>query len=249
MMAFLVLVALYRMSQYAHVLAQRCLGRNGSIGQREHHSPFRGANGIRITVVVSAVFVATTLRGSRLSIAATLGTGLVVRYGQFRFRCAEIIHTCLRRSAGNRSGKVPHIIGNRVYLITKSLRYLSLKNPYSGHGTGAYHSEICRFVDIPEGYHGWDSFGILTTDFSVLRCRAWSTRIGGLSFQCWQAWFSWHVRTEKQRSQGSVDRVGSAACSRQHDQFPAVECERKSLFRVHDGTTRGQGHFAQAIST
>lgn len=45
-------------------------------------------------------------------------------------------------------------IGNRLYLYQITPKLIAAK-PILGHGTGAFHTEICRFVDTPPGCHGW----------------------------------------------------------------------------------------------
>ena len=113
-------------AQYAHVLAQRCLGRNGSIGQREHHSPFRGANGIRITVRSFRSVRSNHAERKQAVDCRNVGHGacggVLASSGLVRER-----FILAYEEVQNRSGKYTSI-GNRVY-YTKILRYLSPKNP------------------------------------------------------------------------------------------------------------------------
>ena len=153
MMAFLVLIALYRMLSTPMSWRKGAWAAMAALASVSITHLSEGRTGYVLLCVVFAVFAATTLRGSKLWIAATLGTGLVVGVLASSGLVRERFILAYEEVQGIDQEKYTSI-GNRVYLY-KITPLLIAEKPILGHGTGAYHSEICRFVDIPEGCHGW----------------------------------------------------------------------------------------------
>ncbi|MFN9727380.1 O-antigen ligase family protein [Acidovorax sp.] len=153
MMAFMVLVALVRML-HASMPWRRAGWAVVSIlaGVSITHLS-EGRTGYLLLCIVLVVFVFSALRGRNRWIAAILGAcltaGILVSSDLVRERVL-LAYTEVQRSGQEQATSV----GNRMYLYQITPELIAEK-PLIGHGTGAYHSEICRFVDIPQGCHGW----------------------------------------------------------------------------------------------
>jgi len=156
MMAFLVLVALVRTIRSPntwHKIAWAAVALLASISIT-HLS--EGRVGYVLLWVVLAVFVFSALKGRAMWLAAVSGAVIMVvvlaSSGLMRDRF-ELAFTEMQRADAEKMTSV----GNRIYLY-KITPQLIAEAPLLGHGTGSYHSEICRFVNIPQGCHGWISW-------------------------------------------------------------------------------------------
>lgn len=83
-------------------------------------------------------------------------------------------------------------IGNRLYLYQTTPKLIAEK-PWLGHGTGAYHQEICRLVDIPLGCHGvisWhphNQFLFFAADHGALGLLLYLSMITAMGFMAYRS--------------------------------------------------------------
>jgi O-antigen ligase len=115
-----------------------------------------GRTGYLLLLAVSVYFVVVCFRGKALW-AAALGALIVVAmvYASsplVRDRVAKGIDEVSRIQDDKNTS-----LGNRLYSYQITPQLIAEK-PLLGHGTGAYHTEVCRFVDTPPGCHGWISW-------------------------------------------------------------------------------------------
>lgn len=112
-----------------------------------------GRTGYLLLFSVLAYFVAVSFRGKALwlsAIAALLVISLAYASSSLmRERVAKAVDEISSIEDDKYTS-----IGNRLYLYDITPDMIADK-PLLGHGTGAYHTEICRYVDTPLGCHGW----------------------------------------------------------------------------------------------
>lgn len=153
MMAFMVLVALVRMLHATTVWRRLGWAAVSLLASVSITHLSEGRTGYLLLCVMLAVFVFAALRGRSMWFAAILGAcltaGVLVSSDLVRERVVLAYTEVVRANEEKATS-----IGNRVYLY-RITPLLAAEEPLLGHGTGAYHSQICRFVDIPEGCHGW----------------------------------------------------------------------------------------------
>jgi len=130
-----------------------------------------GRTGYVLLASVLAVFVAVHFRGRTLIAAATatiLATALVLLTSevmQARIQLAWL--EALHHQSDNTSS-----IGHRIYNLTTTSQ-MFLERPWLGWGTGAYHTEICRFIGNPDqcaifSWHPHNQYLFLAANHGVL---------------------------------------------------------------------------------
>ena len=83
-------------------------------------------------------------------------------------------------------------IGNRLYLYQITPKLIAAK-PMLGHGTGAFHTEICRFVDTPPGCHGWinwhphNQFLFFAADHGILGLLAYGALLASMGWVAYRS--------------------------------------------------------------
>lgn len=150
-----------------------------------------GRTGYLLLLAVLAYFVAVTFRGKALWTSALAALiVLTMAYGSsplMRDRVAKGVDEVTRIQDDKYTS-----VGNRLYLYQITPRMIAEK-PLLGHGTGAYHTEICRFVDTPPGCHGWinwhphNQFLFLTADHGLVGLLVY---LGFLACMGWVAYRS-----------------------------------------------------------
>ena len=156
MMAFLVLVALVRTIHSPTPWKKTAWAAVALLASISITHLSEGRVGYVLLWVVLAVFVFSALKGRAMWLAAVLGAASMVvvlassalMRDRFELAFKEMQRADLEQMTS---------VGNRIYLY-KITPQLIAEKPLIGHGTGSYHSEICRFVKIPQGCHGWISW-------------------------------------------------------------------------------------------
>lgn len=153
MMAFFVLVALYRTFHSSGTLRRVAWAAMALLASISITHLSDGRVGYVLLWVVLAVFVFSALKGRMMWLSAIIGAAVMVAglasSGLMRDRFELALHEIQRANTDKLTS-----VGNRIYLY-KITPQLIEEKPLIGHGTGSYHSEICRFVDVPQGCHGW----------------------------------------------------------------------------------------------
>lgn len=150
-----------------------------------------GRTGYVLLATVLGYFALTAFNGRAALAALALGAvalGLTLASSslmQDRFRLAfeEAVHVDADKMTS---------IGNRVYLYKITPKLIADK-PFFGHGTGAYHREICRFADTPQGCHEWinwhphNQFLFFTADHGILGLIAYLSLIFAMAWMAYQS--------------------------------------------------------------
>lgn len=92
---------------------------------------------------------------------------------------------------GNRHADPLSSIGHRSYNQEKTLQLIA-EQPVWGHGTGAYHTEICRFVDKPEwcqifNWHPHNQFLMFGADHGLIGMLMYAGLILSLLVTAWRS--------------------------------------------------------------
>lgn len=146
-----------------------------------HLSQGRTGYLLLFTSLMTYALVATKGRWLAVSAAllVTLEVLLLTTSGQLQSRVSEGIEEARASSFNNESS-----IGHRLYNY-KTTPKLIAEAPLLGHGTGAYHVEICRILDRPEqcevfGWHPHNQFLFLAADHGLLGAALYLALILGL---------------------------------------------------------------------
>jgi hypothetical protein len=145
-----------------------------------------GRTGYLLLLSVLVYFVAVAFRGKALwwsAIAALLVLSLSYASSSLmRERVSKAVDEISRIQEDKYTS-----IGNRVYLYDITPDMIADK-PLLGHGTGAYHTEICRYVDTPPGCHGWinwhphNQFLFFAADHGLLGLMAYLAMLAAMAW-------------------------------------------------------------------
>lgn len=153
MMSFFVLLALYRACHSPDKWSRVAWAIVTLLASASITHLSDGRIGYVLLGVVLVVFVFTALKGRIVWFAAAIGVLVMVvglaSSGLMRDRFLLAIDEIQRSDIDKVTS-----VGNRIYLY-KITPLLIAEKPLLGHGTGSYHSEICRLADTPQGCHDW----------------------------------------------------------------------------------------------
>lgn len=149
-----------------------------------------GRTGLVGLVAALLTYLLVAVRGRALG--WTLGAAVVVlavlwaSSGLMQGRFALMVNEAQRHEQDNTSS-----IGHRLYNYTITPQLIA-ERPWLGHGTGAYHTEICRFVAAPTpcelfGWHPHNQFLFLGADHGLLGMLLYALLIGGLYRTAWRS--------------------------------------------------------------
>ena len=184
MMAFFALLALLRAWHAPRWSGRTAWGAVALLASVSITHLSDGRTGYLLLAVVVVVFALTALKGRVAWLTLILATALMLlalfSSGHMRDRFTLAVEEAQRVDQDRFTS-----IGNRVYLY-KTVPALIAQKPLLGHGTGAYHGEICRMASTEQGCHIWvkwhphNQFLFFAADHGALGLMAYLALLGSL---------------------------------------------------------------------
>ena len=185
MMAFFVLLALYRARQEPVRWQKLAWGVMAVVAMISVTHLSEGRTGYVLLVATIGVFVATQLRGRQAMVAvlmAVLALGvLLTNSDAMRSRFAQAIAEAQRHDVDNTTS-----IGHRLYNYKTTPRLIE-QAPVLGLGTGAYHTQICHVLDDPTqcanyAWHPHNQYLFFAADHGLLGLGAYLALLGAMAW-------------------------------------------------------------------